>query len=77
MDPLGLTSWKTIDRVLDTTIYLNQGLITQDISIIKDTVYHEIAHVLVGPNVAHGPKWLNIVSFFGKKRITYPSNTEI
>ena len=56
MDLLGLTSWKTIDGVLDTTIYLNQGLITQDISIIKDTVYHEIAHVLTGPNVGHGPK---------------------
>ncbi len=67
MDPLGLTSWKTIDGVLDTTIYLNQGLITQDISIIKDTVYHEIAHVLAGPNVGHGPKWLNIVSFISKK----------
>lgn len=28
-----------------------------DVSVIRDTILHEIAHALVGPKEGHGPKW--------------------
>lgn len=44
------------------TITLNQGLISQNKDTIRDTIYHELAHVIAGINDQHGDKWKTIVS---------------
>lgn len=67
MEPLGLTKWENQNGYLKITIVLNQGLITQDKNVVLDTIYHELAHVIAGPGVQHGQKWLDIVSIIRTK----------
>ena len=42
------------DRVISLSRYLTQ---LHDAEQVRDTVLHEIAHALAGPEAGHGPTW--------------------
>ena len=67
MDSVGLATSIHSKDSNKLIITLNQGLISQSDSEIKDTIYHELAHIVVGVNNKHGEKWLNLVSIIREK----------
>lgn len=58
MDSFGTTS--SVKGETFIRITLNQGLATQSKKVIADTVYHELAHALVGIKEGHGKEWKRI-----------------
>ena len=50
------------------TISLSEPLARRnDISVIRNTILHEIAHALIGPRAGHGPKWRAMARSIGAK----------
>lgn len=76
MQSVGRTEWSLENGEIKTTIILNQGLITLGEENIKDTIYHELGHVLAGPKAGHGEPWLKIMDFI-KKKTSLPLTAQV
>ena len=55
----------------DKTIVLSSWLFNESDKSAKRTIFHEIAHIVAGPGVKHGPGWQSIVRKINK---TYDQN---
>lgn len=59
IDGFGFTKKKKGGKFIK--IELNQGLATQSREVIEDTIYHELAHAVVGVKGGHGKKWKEVI----------------
>lgn len=59
MDSFGVTTSVSGEQFIRIT--LNQGLATQSREVIEDTIYHELAHAIVGVKEGHGKEWKRVV----------------
>lgn len=66
MTPMGKTFWFR-DSEGRIKISLNDGLVLQPANIIKDTIYHELAHVVAGRAAGHGEQWKRIIEIIKLK----------
>lgn len=60
MDSFGVTTNVSGEQFI--RIVLNQGLATQSKKVIEDTVYHELAHAVVGIKKGHGDAWKKVIN---------------
>lgn len=60
LSSLGVCNY-SIRRVSLNAVYVE----TADWNFVEDTLRHEIAHVIAGPEVGHGPKWKMIARYVG------------
>lgn len=67
MDAFGRCTWRTsVNEGPVIIISLNKGLETQTVDVIKDTVFHELAHAVAGFEKGHGAKWKKAVGVIRK-----------